>query len=210
MTEPNEESKQSDVVNDDFQDYQEPDGDIAMEYFINNIFNSLVRNNTSIYNGNDNYFNINPFMEYAYNNYTSRQDDEDNIDEEQDDIQYQNSYQEQEQYPEEHYFSIFANTFNNFMGMYTDPIDDILQQSFEQQPQTIEKTDYNLIISSQEFKTLSDEIKNDNKECSICVCEYENTDSISITNCNHIFHTDCIKEWGKYKQECPLCKTNLV
>ena len=100
--------------------------------------------------------------------------------------------------------------FPIYADQYIDPLEDILQQSFEQQPQTLEKSDFNLIISSQEYNSFCDEIKTDNKECSICVCEYDNTDMVSITNCNHIFHTDCIKEWGKYKQECPLCKTNLV
>ena len=192
MSQPN----QTNDVNDDFQDYQEPENDIAMEYFINNIFNALAQNsnNAPIYynNVNNNAFNINPYMQYAYNNYTFRQEEE-------------QEEQEDEQYPED-YFSIF----NNIFSIYTDPIDDILQQSFDQQPQTLEKTDYNLIISSQEYKTLSEEIRIDNKECSICVCEYDNLDMVSITNCNHIFHTDCIKEWGKYKQECPLCKTNLI
>ena len=60
----------------------------------------------------------------------------------------------------------------------------------------------------------SDKFKNINKEkysidCSICKEDFENTDDISITNCNHIFHTKCIKEWGYYKQECPNCRNNL-
>ena len=44
------------------------------------------------------------------------------------------------------------------------------------------------------------------KDCSICTVDYEKDDMISITNCNHVFHTDCIKEWAKYKQICPICR----
>jgi len=51
-----------------------------------------------------------------------------------------------------------------------------------------------------------------NKEkciCSICTEEFKNDDFISNLECSHIFHTKCIKEWGFYKQNCPLCRIKI-
>ena len=103
--------------------------------------------------------------------------------------------------------------FLNSLGVFNntelfDPLDEVLIESFEQQPE-IPKTDYIITISSQRYNSLSNEIKVENKQCSICMVAYENEEYISITKCNHIFHTECIKEWGKYKQECPICRVKI-
>ena len=42
--------------------------------------------------------------------------------------------------------------------------------------------------------------------CSICQSEYTQKDKIGRLECKHIFHESCIKEWGKYKAECPECR----
>lgn len=54
--------------------------------------------------------------------------------------------------------------------------------------------------------------ENINKEekCSICL---ENLDDINIkkTNCNHLFHKQCIYEWiNNNKTTCPLCRENIL
>ena len=49
-------------------------------------------------------------------------------------------------------------------------------------------------------------IKIDN--CSICLDKQKYNCSI-ITNCNHIFHKECLKNWIELNDSCPLCrKTN--
>ena len=45
--------------------------------------------------------------------------------------------------------------------------------------------------------------------CSICQDCFNEEQSISILLCEHYFHTTCINEWGKYKQECPMCKSAI-
>ena len=45
--------------------------------------------------------------------------------------------------------------------------------------------------------------------CTICVSEYEVGDQITKTKCNHVFHTNCISEWVKYKTECPVCRKSI-
>lgn len=45
--------------------------------------------------------------------------------------------------------------------------------------------------------------------CSICQNMIKIDDSISELTCSHVFHYDCITEWGKYKPSCPLCRVDI-
>jgi hypothetical protein len=66
----------------------------------------------------------------------------------------------------------------------------------------------NIKIEHKNIKTYEETDKKfDN--CSICLNNFENTDKITITNCEHYFHSDCLEEWGKYKPECPMCKKEI-
>lgn len=47
-------------------------------------------------------------------------------------------------------------------------------------------------------------------DCSICQGKFKIGDKLStLQECNHSFHTNCLQEWGKYKQECPLCRSAI-
>jgi Ring finger domain len=48
-------------------------------------------------------------------------------------------------------------------------------------------------------------------ECSIC---YENIDvrdrfKYMLAPCNHLYHSECLKQWMEVKMECPICRTVL-
>lgn len=45
-------------------------------------------------------------------------------------------------------------------------------------------------------------------ECSICLNECTNCTKKTLL-CNHVFHTDCIKEWFMKGDDCPLCRGKL-
>jgi hypothetical protein len=32
--------------------------------------------------------------------------------------------------------------------------------------------------------------------------------NLMVTPCDHVFHTDCLKEWMEQKMECPSCRYN--
>jgi hypothetical protein len=49
----------------------------------------------------------------------------------------------------------------------------------------------------------------DDTGCSICHTEYVRGDDLSVLMCDHIFHTKCVEEWGMYKSECPLCRSEI-
>ena len=122
---------------------------------------------------------------------------------------YSFDFQEEDQQSQDYNILQLLNSF--FPMDINDPIESVLQDSFEinQQNCGLEKTDHIIKISSQRYSYLTDTIKFENKCCTICIVDFENDDMISITNCNHIYHTDCIKEWGKYKTECPICREPL-
>jgi hypothetical protein len=47
------------------------------------------------------------------------------------------------------------------------------------------------------------------RECSICLEDYQSGESVSSLACDHLFHKKCLEEWLKHKNECPLCRTEL-
>ena len=51
--------------------------------------------------------------------------------------------------------------------------------------------------------------KIDNKQCLICLDDYQINENICYLPCFHLFHSDCIKAWVKKSNKCPLCK-NII
>ena len=45
-----------------------------------------------------------------------------------------------------------------------------------------------------------------NKECCICLEDFNNNEKIIALNCGHNFHKKCIKKWLVRKNSCPLCQ----
>ena len=68
----------------------------------------------------------------------------------------------------------------------------------------------NALITNQ-FKTYKfEENNNNNLKCSHCREEIKNTEEVSKTNCNHIFHCICLKDYlQKNDLQCPHCKYNF-
>ena len=49
--------------------------------------------------------------------------------------------------------------------------------------------------------------------CDICMMDYELGDVVSQSNnsnCDHIFHKDCILDWMQKKHSCPCCRRNYL
>lgn len=64
-----------------------------------------------------------------------------------------------------------------------------------------------LNINSQKYGNIINKEKY--KECPICYDEFNNDSNISILECNHCFHTDCIKQWGTSNNTCPVCRKEI-
>ena len=50
--------------------------------------------------------------------------------------------------------------------------------------------------------------KNNNLICIICQNKFIESDKINLLNCQHSFHSICLKKWLlKYNHSCPICRT---
>ncbi|KAL1565175.1 hypothetical protein AAHA92_07425 [Salvia divinorum] len=48
------------------------------------------------------------------------------------------------------------------------------------------------------------------QQCSICLEDFDiSSDAASVTPCKHYFHKDCITQWQRRKQTCPMCRHEL-
>ena len=54
-----------------------------------------------------------------------------------------------------------------------------------------------------------DKLDGDKKDCTICLNSFKHGDKALILPCIHIFHTDCIKNWFKTQNTCPICKFKI-
>ena len=48
--------------------------------------------------------------------------------------------------------------------------------------------------------------------CLICQTDFNvsfQSNLSKIIDCNHIYHSNCIEEWFKYNESCPICRKNL-
>lgn len=54
------------------------------------------------------------------------------------------------------------------------------------------------------------DLKNKFPECTICLDSLNKLESglgkPTFLNCNHIFHSECLRNWLQRKAECPLCR----
>jgi len=56
----------------------------------------------------------------------------------------------------------------------------------------------------------NDDTFSDNEDgvtCTICIMDIEDGDRVGVLECNHLFHSDCLKSWIKRKNVCPLCQS---
>ena len=53
-------------------------------------------------------------------------------------------------------------------------------------------------------------VEKETGECSICIDEYQKNQSLCKLNCNHVFHTKCLKKWFAEHNSCPICRFKIV
>ena len=53
-------------------------------------------------------------------------------------------------------------------------------------------------------------LDSEKKNCVICLEDFKNGDRATILPCIHLFHTNCIKNWLKSQDSCPICKFKLT
>lgn len=44
------------------------------------------------------------------------------------------------------------------------------------------------------------------KDFTCPICHDTSSSAVVITECNHLYHLDCIESWVKIKNDCPMCR----
>jgi Ring finger domain len=68
------------------------------------------------------------------------------------------------------------------------------------------------ILTFVESIDMSDWAQTDTR-CSICLCDFEENDSLCKLRCNHVDHRECATNWFKQGlaiANCPRCRTSLI
>ena len=53
-------------------------------------------------------------------------------------------------------------------------------------------------------------IKNDEPKCTICLSDYEEFEKLKRLPCLHLFHSDCVENWLKRVDSCPICRLSVA
>jgi flagellar biosynthesis GTPase FlhF len=90
-----------------------------------------------------------------------------------------------------------------------------IEEDFEQRPERTMDTKENESNSEKQSSFFAFWRKQEAKEdvCSICLDRYRSGDAICVaktSGCDHVFHHDCVSEWLKSHDHCPLCRTDLM
>ena len=56
------------------------------------------------------------------------------------------------------------------------------------------------------YGELSQEDREIDENCPMCMDIFEEDEKIMQVTCKHIFHNDCVKEWLKMSNTCPKCR----
>lgn len=78
-----------------------------------------------------------------------------------------------------------------------------------------ERNRVKLILPTEEIEKLDScvytnfslEMQKNNKQCSICLDDFEMLSECKLLKCNHVFHSNCVTEWlSTYSHKCPVCR----
>lgn len=108
------------------------------------------------------------------------------------------------------------NQQHNFLGIFGNLFNIINNGQNIDVPLPLAREDFAKLINLQ-FKELKEGVTNKHEtfanvkdildECTICTCNYEDTDQLILLPCGHYYHKDCIGRWLKeYDYTCPVCK----
>jgi hypothetical protein len=106
--------------------------------------------------------------------------------------------------------NMILNIINDIDNIiFEDDLNRVMRESLETDKQLVRSDDF-VDFKKIKYCNVDDNNKtSDNIMCSICLTVFENECDVSLTKCKHVFHTDCIKEWSRYKKDCPICRKDL-
>ena len=107
-------------------------------------------------------------------------------------------------------FFSFITGMNHFFPYEEDEIiqgmvDDIATEDLDNWTQESNKLP--LILNTRHYRDI--EVWAESNSCSICAVKFRRREVIALLECNHFFHEKCIRNWGKVKPSCPICRKNI-
>lgn len=98
---------------------------------------------------------------------------------------------------------IMDSLINNFLDYAQD---EYINELFSQSNSELERNEkIKIDVSSKPYS----ETEKVFTSCSICSDDYKEDDTVSVLDCKHVFHKNCIEEWGHYNPVCPICKVEI-
>jgi len=94
--------------------------------------------------------------------------------------------------------------YSGYNNEQEDFINQLFQTAFNSE-ELVRNEKITIDVKSKKFSDTEKTFTN----CSICSDDYNNDDIVSTLDCNHIFHKNCIEEWGHYNPVCPVCKASI-
>jgi hypothetical protein len=110
----------------------------------------------------------------------------------------------EEKYPEEKFFEDERKIYFSFEIQYDNDQDDHILNTSLYDDELTRNPNIRLDIKSRSYKTTDL-----NGECTVCQSKFKESDRLCTLKCKHTFHYNCLKRWGQYKQDCPLCRVPI-
>ncbi len=100
------------------------------------------------------------------------------------------------------------NNMGNMMNYNSNNFMEFVQQMLQHAHGNYDNPVENDLLSSLPEFPIEDinKLPEDKKDCIVCLTKYENKENAIILPCTHFFHKDCIKDWFKRQNTCPICK----
>ena len=104
---------------------------------------------------------------------------------------------------------MFNMPMNNMMNQGFNMMDNNMMNDFDDNLNN--GVDINL-LNSLESTVLKDvsHLEEDKKQCVICMEDFKDGDEVIYVPCLHVFHKDCLLEWFKRHDDCPICKFKIT
>lgn len=98
-----------------------------------------------------------------------------------------------------------TDVFSLLFGFNIASFAELQTRSMQQDDALTRNDDRKIDVISDQY----DPVRFEHTQCPICITEFTSDDRVCELTCKHIFHEECIKQWGKYKPECALCRVRI-
>jgi len=78
----------------------------------------------------------------------------------------------------------------------------------EAKPKGLHKTEIEHLISYKYNPDVKRDSTKDQSSCVVCMCDFEEKQTLRVLPCSHEFHSKCVDKWLKSNRTCPICRSD--